>query len=48
MIYKVKKQVLNFEDIDDETSLFIVPSSFVPELRRFIVSNGYAVLEKAH
>lgn len=48
MIYKVKKQVLHFEDIEDGTSLFIVPSSFVHELTRIIVSKGYAVLEKAH
>lgn len=48
MIYKVKKQVLNFDDIEDVTSLIIVPSSFVEELTRFIVSKGYSVLEKSH
>ena len=48
MIYKVEKQVLNFNDLEVGTSLFIVPSSLVEDLRRIIVSKGYAVLEKAH
>ena len=48
MIYKVKKQVLNFDDCDDSTSLFIVPSSFAEELIRIISSKGFTVLEKHH
>lgn len=48
MIYKVKKQVISFSEIEEGTSLFIVPSSLVEELTRIIVSKGYAVLEKAH
>lgn len=48
MIYKVKKQVLNFEEIQEGTSLFIVPSSLVEELIRFIVSKGNSVQEKDH
>ena len=48
MIYKVNKQLLNFNDIEDGTSLFIVPSSFVDELISIIHSKGFSVLEKLH
>lgn len=48
MIYKVKKQVLSFDEIDEGTSLFIVPSSLVDELIGNLASKGYSVLEKGH
>lgn len=48
MIYKVKKQVLAFSEIEEGTSLFIVPSSLVAELISHLAAKGYSVLEKGH
>lgn len=48
MIYKVKKQVLSFDEIEEGTSLFIVPSSLVEEVIHFLSSKGFSVLEKGH
>lgn len=48
MIYQVQKQVLNFNDLEVGTSLFIVPSSLVEDLIHAVSSKGYSVIEKSH
>ena len=45
MIYRVKKQVFNSKGYEVETSFFTVPCSFVDELIRLLVSEGYTVFE---
>ena len=48
MIYKVKKQVFNSKVYSIETSYFDVPCSFVDEVLRILVSEGYTIFENDH
>lgn len=45
MIYNVKKQVFNSKGYAVQTSYFEVPCSFVDEVLRILVSEGYTIFE---